>query len=73
MDNAAASRAIAALLKSKRLAAGLTQEQLASEMGVPQSFIAKLGSAERRLTLVDGFRISRILDFPASDFDAAIP
>ena len=72
MDNAAASQAVAALLKNKRLAAGLTQQQLASALGVPQSFIAKLESSERRLTLVDGMRISQILGFPAADFEAAI-
>lgn len=55
------------------MAARFTQEQLASELGVPQSFIAKLESAERRLTLIDGIRISRILGFPASEFGAAIP
>ena len=73
MDNAAASKALGALLKNKRVAAGVTQEQLAAELGVPQSFIAKVESAERRLTLIDGFRISRILNFPASDFGTAIP
>ena len=73
MDNAAVAKALGAMLKRRRLEAGFTQQQLAAELGVPQSFIAKLESAERRLLLVDGFRISRILGFPPTDFGSEIP
>ncbi|MHA7774688.1 helix-turn-helix domain-containing protein [Roseibium sp. M-1] len=36
-----------------RKAAGLTQEQLASKLGKPQSFVAKYEGGERRLDLVE--------------------
>lgn len=41
------------LLKSARLNAGLTQTQLAKRLRVPQSFVSKYESGERRLDLIE--------------------
>jgi transcriptional regulator with XRE-family HTH domain len=48
------------LLKSSRLEAGLTQAQLAQRLGVPQSFVSKYESGERRLDLIELREICKI-------------
>jgi transcriptional regulator with XRE-family HTH domain len=47
-----AQKRLCALLRETRIAAGLTQEQLAERLGRPQSFVSKIESRERRLDLV---------------------
>jgi transcriptional regulator with XRE-family HTH domain len=44
---------LCALLRQLRLDAGLTQVQVAERLGVPQSFVSKYESGERRLDLVE--------------------
>ncbi|MBW6494013.1 MAG: helix-turn-helix domain-containing protein [Burkholderiaceae bacterium] len=46
-------KALVEELKRVRLAAGLTQMALASKLGVPQSFVAKVEGAERRIDVVE--------------------
>jgi transcriptional regulator with XRE-family HTH domain len=41
------------LLRQIRKEAGLTQAELAKALGVPQSFVSKFESGERRLDLVE--------------------
>jgi transcriptional regulator with XRE-family HTH domain len=41
------------LLRGARKGAGLTQPQLAAILGVPQSFVSKYESGERRLDLAE--------------------
>ncbi|MBK1785986.1 helix-turn-helix domain-containing protein [Prauserella cavernicola] len=41
------------LLRDARHDAGLTQVQVASRLGVPQSFVSKYESGERRLDVVE--------------------
>jgi transcriptional regulator with XRE-family HTH domain len=41
------------LLKTSRIEAGLTQQQLARRLSVPQSFVSKYESGERRLDLIE--------------------
>ena len=41
------------MLKKVRLEAGMTQKQIATKMGRPQSFIAKVEGLERRLDIVE--------------------
>jgi transcriptional regulator with XRE-family HTH domain len=41
------------LLRKARVEAGLTQMELASRLGVPQSFVSKYESGERRLDVLE--------------------
>ena len=56
------------VLKSIRTDAGLTQQQLAERLGVPQSFISKYESGERRLDLVELRDICKALGISLSAF-----
>ncbi len=49
-------------LIAARMAAGLTQVELAKRMGKPQSFISKYENAERRLDVVEFMLVCRALD-----------
>lgn len=49
------------MLKSERLAAGLTQQQVADRLGRPQSFVAKVEGFERRLDVVEFVNLCRAL------------
>jgi transcriptional regulator with XRE-family HTH domain len=53
--------AFQSLLKSKRKALGLTQAELASRLGRPQSFVAKYELGERRLDVIEFCTIARAL------------
>ncbi|KAA9160874.1 helix-turn-helix transcriptional regulator [Amycolatopsis acidicola] len=58
------------LLRELRHEAGLTQVQVAERLGVPQSFVSKYESGQRRLDIIElehitevlGFNIARFLD-----------
>ncbi len=52
-------RLLLVMLKDERLSADLTQEQLATKLSVPQSFIAKYELGDRRL---DVFELFDVLD-----------
>lgn len=41
------------LLTAARLAAGFTQEQLAAQLGRPQSYVAKYETGDRRLDVIE--------------------
>ena len=56
------------LLVQMRLAAGLRQQDLASRLGVPQSFVSKYETGERRLDLIELRTICRALDSSMLDF-----
>ncbi len=56
------------LLKEIRLTAGITQVQLAQALGVPQSFISKYESGERRLDLLELQLVCRALKVPLVTF-----
>ncbi len=45
-------RRLARLLRSVRIDAGLSQEEVAAKLGRPQSYVSKYETAERRLDLV---------------------
>jgi transcriptional regulator with XRE-family HTH domain len=42
-----------ALMRSARRAKGLTQKDLASRLGKPQSFVSKVETCERRLDMIE--------------------
>ncbi|MBI5185460.1 MAG: helix-turn-helix transcriptional regulator [Nitrospinae bacterium] len=50
------------ILKQIRLAKGITQEDLAKRLKVPQSFVSKYESGERMLTFSETVSICRALD-----------
>jgi len=54
------------LLRKKRLAKDLRQDELAKLLGVPQSFISKYESGERLLTFVEIVSICRALKIDPS-------
>ena len=46
-------RRLCAVLRELRLAAGLTQIQVAARLDVPQSFVSKYEAGERRLDVIE--------------------
>lgn len=49
------------ILKKSRITAGLTQTELAETLGLPQSFISKFETGERRLDIVEFIEICKAL------------
>jgi transcriptional regulator with XRE-family HTH domain len=56
-------KALIALLIEKRVAAGLTQIELAKKLGEYQSFVARLESGQRRVDVIEFLELSDILGF----------
>lgn len=54
-------------LVAARKAAGLTQEELASRLGKPQSFVSKYERRERRLDVVELVMIAKAIKIDPSD------
>ncbi|MBK5119249.1 helix-turn-helix transcriptional regulator [Burkholderia sp. R-69980] len=60
-------RALLDRLIAARKAGGLSQAELASRLGRPQSFVAKIEIGERRLDVIEFLELARILGVtPAS-------
>jgi transcriptional regulator with XRE-family HTH domain len=59
---------VLAKLKAARRAAGLTQTEVASLLGKPQSFVAKCESGERRIDVVELARFVKLYRRPMSHF-----
>ncbi len=59
---------LAALLRSVRAEAGLTQSEVAERLDLPQSFVSKYESGERRLDLVELRQICKALKISLGDF-----
>ena len=55
------------ILKERRIEAGLTQAELSARLGKPQSFIAKIETAERRVGVLDALDIYVALGGGARD------
>ncbi|MGH1356897.1 MAG: helix-turn-helix domain-containing protein [Thalassovita sp.] len=71
MEKTLTSRAHAKLVRmliDKREAVGVTQTELASRLGEYQSFVARLGSGQRRIDVVEFIELARVLDFDAASF-----
>jgi transcriptional regulator with XRE-family HTH domain len=60
-----------ALLKEARLAKNLTQADVATSLSLPQSYISKYESGERRLDFVETVLVCRALGTSIEDFAAA--
>ena len=56
------------VLKSKRLALGFSQSDLAKHLNVQQSFISKIESGERSLGFIEVFEICAILNIDFLNF-----
>lgn len=52
-----------ALLVEARLGAGMTQSEVASELGQPQSYVSKYERGERRLDVIEFLKVARIIGF----------
>ena len=53
---------LAAILKTARRKAGLTQTKLARKLGRPQSFVAKYEGSERKIDVVDLLAICEAIE-----------
>jgi len=62
------SEKLAALLRTVRSQAGVTQAELARRLKLPQSFVSKYESGERRLDLVELRQICRALGISLVEF-----
>ncbi|MDE3068546.1 MAG: helix-turn-helix transcriptional regulator [Verrucomicrobiota bacterium] len=56
------------LLRTVRSEAGLTQAEVAAMLDMPQSFVSKYESGERRLDLIELRQICKALGMTLSDF-----
>jgi transcriptional regulator with XRE-family HTH domain len=59
------------LLKEARVARNLTQADVAKRLGVPQSYVSKYESGERRLDFVETTELCQALGLSIEDFAAA--
>ncbi|MEJ7743119.1 MAG: helix-turn-helix transcriptional regulator [Nocardioidaceae bacterium] len=58
---------LCSLLRQLRHEAGLTQVQVAARLGVPQSFVSKYESGERRLDVVELGHVAGVLGVSLRD------
>lgn len=55
------------MLTEARHAMGMTQADVATRLGTPQSFVSKYEHGERRLDVIEILQVSRVLDFSVCD------
>ena len=56
------------LLVEERMAAGLTQAQLADRLSKPQSYVAKCEGGERRLDIIEFLDVAKGIGFDPAQF-----
>jgi transcriptional regulator with XRE-family HTH domain len=56
-------KALIGLLVVRRLAAGMTQSDLAARLGKSNSFVARLESGQQRITVVEFMTLAKVLRF----------
>lgn len=66
--NSTESEKLAALLRSVRSEAGLTQAEVAGRLGQPQSFVSKYESGERRLDVIELRQVCKALGVSLGNF-----
>jgi transcriptional regulator with XRE-family HTH domain len=66
--NRTKQKALLSLLREVRRDAGLSQEDLASKLGVPQSVVSKFESGERRLDLLELQEVCAAIGISVSTF-----
>lgn len=62
------AKVLQALLRDRRVAAGLRQSELAAKLDVPQSFVSKYEVGERRLDILELRAVCAALGLPLSEF-----
>lgn len=60
------------MLRKARLAAGLTQRQVAARLGRPQSYVSKVESGERRCDVLEFRELCRALELDPVEFFATL-
>lgn len=60
-------RKLAKLLREIRLSTGLTQQEVAARLDVPQSFVSKYEAAERRLDVFELHEVANALNTTLDD------
>ena len=63
---------LGAALRSYRKAAGITQVDLAAQLGEPQSFVSRYETGERRLEFFDVLRVCRIVGVSLEELVATL-
>ena len=63
---------VGALLRDARIGTGLTQAEVAGRLGVPQSFVSKYETGERRLDVGEVQAICRVLGLSLVEFAVAL-
>ena len=61
-------QALIAFLIKKREEIGMTQSELAQELGEYQSFVARMESGQRRVDVIEFETLAKILKFDAKEF-----
>ena len=59
-------RAFGEMVRSKREAAGLSQEKLAFRVGLHRTYIGSVERGERNITLANIYRLAKALGCPAT-------
>ncbi|MEU3270473.1 helix-turn-helix transcriptional regulator [Saccharomonospora sp. NPDC006951] len=57
-------RRLCRLLREARHEAGLTQVQVAGQLGVPQSFVSNYESGQRRLDVIELHHVAKVIGVP---------
>lgn len=57
-----------ALLRSKREAIGMTQNQLAGKLGISQTVVSKIETCERRLDIIELIDVCNAINISFVDF-----
>lgn len=61
------NEALVALIKEKRLAAGLNQTQVAKAFGQRQTWLSHLESGDRRIDVIEFVKLGQIIGFDAAE------
>jgi transcriptional regulator with XRE-family HTH domain len=72
MRDAHLHRHLGSTLQQARVAAGLTQRQVADSLKLPQSFVSKYETGDRSISPFDLIRIARALRIDTSTLTAAL-
>jgi len=72
LSSPADQKKLQALLRQVRVAAGLTQEEVAQRVDRPQSFVSKYETGERRLDILELREVCRALGVTLPDFVARL-